>query len=67
MGPVLMRIMEPELQEAKRKGMEERITKGSIHGAVDILQNLGLSRTEIKKAVMERYNLTEKEIEKFLG
>lgn len=61
MGPALMEIMEPELQEAKKKGIKE-----GIHGAVDILQNLGLSNGEIKKAVMERYSLTEKEAEKFL-
>ena len=69
MGPALMRIMEPELCEAKKQGIEEGIEKGiekGIHGAVDILHNLGLSRSEIKKAVMERYNLTEKETEKYL-
>lgn len=69
MGPALMRIMEPELCEAKKQGIEEGIEKGiekGIHGAVDILHNLGLSRSEIKKAVMERYHLTEKETEKYL-
>lgn len=65
MGPALMRVMEPELCEAKKQGIEEGIGKG-IHGAVDILHNLGLSRSEIKKAVMERYHLTEKETEKYL-
>ncbi len=73
MGPALMRIMEPELREAEKKGIEKGIEKGmekgiakGIRGAVDILHNLGLSSTEIKKAVMERYNLTEKETEKYL-
>ncbi len=61
MGPALMRIMEPELREAEKKGIEK-----GIHGTVDILYNLGLSSTEIKKAVMERYGLTEKETEKYL-
>ena len=65
MGPALMRIMEPELREAEKKGIEKGIEKG-IFGAVDILHNLGVSSTEIKKAVMERYNLTEKETEKYL-
>lgn len=65
MGPAFMEIMAPELQEAKRRGIEEGIEKG-IHGAVDILQNLGLSSAEIKKAVMNRYSLTEKETEKYL-
>ncbi len=41
------------------------IEKG-IYGAVDILQSLGLSRAEIKEAVMKRFSLTEKETEKFL-
>jgi len=73
MGPALMRIMEPELREAKKQGIEEGIERGiekgiekGILGAVDILQNLGLSSIEIKKAVMERYGLTEKETEKYL-
>lgn len=39
MGPAVMRIMEPELCEAKKQGIEE-----GMHGAVDILQSLGLSR-----------------------
>lgn len=69
MGPALMRIMEPELHEAKKQGIEEGIEKGiekGIHGAVDILRGFGLGRSEIKKAVMERYGLTEKEMEKYL-
>lgn len=61
MGPALMRIMEPELQEAEKKGREE-----GIHGTVDILQELGLSREQIKEAVMKRYCLSEKETAKFL-
>ncbi len=69
MGPALMKIMEPELREAKKQGIEEGIEKGiekGIHGTVDILYNLGLSSADIKKAVMERYGLTEKETEKYL-
>lgn len=69
MGPALMRIMEPELCKAKEQGIEEGIEKGiekGIYGAVDILKSLGLGRSEIKKAVMERYHLTEKETEKYL-
>ena len=69
MGPALMRIMEPELHEAKKQGIEEGIEKGiekGIHGAVDILRGFGLGRSEIKKAVMERYGLTENEMEKYL-
>ena len=58
MGPALMRIMVPELCEANKQEIEE-IEKG-IHGAVDILQSPGPGRSEIKKAVMEQYNLTEK-------
>lgn len=68
-GTALMRIMEPELHEAKKQGIEEGIEKGiekGIHGAVDILRGFGLGRSEIKKAVMERYDLTEKEMEKYL-
>ncbi len=61
MDPALMRIMEPELREAKKQGIEE-----GIHGTVDILYNLGLGSAEIKKAVMERYGLTEKETERYL-
>ncbi len=57
-GPALMRIMVPELCEANKQEIEE-IEKG-IHGAVDILQSPGPGRSEIKKAVMEQYNLTEK-------
>ena len=77
MVPALMELMEPELQEAKREGkregrkegIEEGMVKGiekGIYGAVDILQSLGLSRAEIKEAVMKRFSLTEKETEKFL-
>lgn len=69
MGPALMRIMEPELCKAKEQGIEEGIEKGieqGIYGAVDIRKSPGLGRSEIKKAVMERYHLTEKETEKYL-
>ena len=65
MGTALMEIMAPELQEAKNKGIEEGIEKG-ILGAVDILRGLGLTREEIKNAVMARYSLTDKETDKFL-
>ena len=65
MGAALMEIMAPELQEAKKQGIEQGMEKG-IRGAVDILESLGLSREQIKEAVMERYSLTEKETEKFL-
>ena len=65
MGPVLMEIMEPELQEAKNKGREEGREEG-IHGAVDILQGLGYSSAKIKEIVMKRYCLSEKETAKFL-
>lgn len=61
MGQALMEIMAPELQEAEKKGREE-----GIHGAVDILQGLGLSSEQIKEAVMKRYRLSETETAKFL-
>lgn len=65
MVPALMEIMAPELQEAKKKGREEGREEG-IHGTVDILRGLGLSRAQIKEAVMKRYCLSEKETAKFL-
>ena len=67
MGPVLQEIMEPELREAERKGREEGIQEGiqkGIHGTVEILQELGISGTEIRNA--KRYKLTEQETAKFL-
>lgn len=69
MGPVLQEIMEPELREAERKGREEGIQEGiqkGIHGTVEILQELGISGTEIRNAIMKRYKLTEQETAKFL-
>ena len=69
MGPVLQEIMEPELREAERKGREEGIQEGiqkGIHGTVEILQELGISGTEIRNAIMNRYKLTEQETAKFL-
>ena len=53
------------IEEGIEKVIEKGIEKG-IHGAVDILRGFGLGRSEIKKAVMERYDLTEKEMEKYL-
>lgn len=61
MGPVLQEIMESELREAEPKGREE-----GIHGTVDIFQELGISGTEIRNAIMKRYKLTEQETAKFL-
>ena len=61
MGPVLQEIMEPELREAEQRGREE-----GIHGTVEILQELGISGTEIRNAIMKRYKLTEQETAKFL-
>ena len=69
MGPMLMEIMAPELQEAENKGRKAGREEGreeGIHGAVDILRGLGYSSAKIKEIVMKRYCLTEKETAKFL-
>ena len=64
-GTALMRIMEPELCEANKQEIEE--IEKEIHGAADILQSPGPGGSEIKKAVMEQYNLTEKKQKIFVS
>lgn len=73
MSPVLLELMEPEFEEAKKvsrkEGWEEGHAKGrleGIDGAVKILRSLKLSPSEIKQAIMDQYSLSETEIDKLL-
>ena len=49
------------MEEGRRTGMEE----GKIIGAIEILRNFK-SNDDVKKIIMEKYKLTENDVEKYL-
>ena len=76
MGEMMLKIMQPVIleiekkaeirgknagiEEGRRTGMEE----GKILGAIEILRNFK-SNDDVKKIIMEKYNLTENDLEKY--
>lgn len=65
MCQALMEIMEPELLLKKQEGLKEGLKKG-ISGTVETLREFGHGDLEIKNAIMQRYELTSEEAEKYL-
>ena len=65
MCQALMEIMEPELLLKKQEGLKEGLKKG-ISGTVETLREFGHGDLDIKNAIMQRYELTAEEAEKYL-
>lgn len=61
MCQALMEIMEPQLLLREKEGI-----KKGIQGTVDTLKEFGHGEPEIKKAIMNRYALSEEEAEGYL-
>lgn len=61
MFETLMEIMEPRIDEIRKKERKE-----GIQGTVDVLRKLKHKDTEIKSAIMEQYQLTEEEASMYL-
>ena len=57
------------MEEGRKTGMEEGkktgIQEGKIIGAIEILRNFK-SNDDVKKIIMEKYHLTESDVEKYL-
>ncbi len=69
MCQALIEIMEPYLLVREKERMEEGRKEGikeGINGAVDTLRAFGHRDPEIKKAIMQRYVLSEEEAERYL-
>ena len=70
---ILLGLAEPLIQDREKKaeirgkqeGRQEGIQQG-IFGIVDILHSLGHNDKEIKTIIMERYDISEEEIKKYL-
>ncbi len=65
MCQALMEIMEPQLLLREEEGIRAGLKTG-IRGAVDTLRDFGHGDFEIRTAIMEKYNLSEKEAEEYL-
>ena len=69
MCQALMEIMEPQLllrdSEVRREGRKEGRKEG-IRGTVDTLRDFGHEDAEIKRAIMQRYSLSEEEAGEYL-
>ncbi len=77
MGEMMLKIMQPVILEIEKKaeirgkkaGIEEGkktgIQEGKIIGAIEILRNFK-SNDDVKKIIMEKYQLTESDVEKYL-
>lgn len=61
MFETLMEIMEPRIDEIRKKERKE-----GIQGTVDVLRKLKHKDTEIRSAIMEQYQLTEEEASMYL-
>lgn len=73
MCQALMEIMEPQLllreKEGRREGRREGRKEGrkeGIRGTVDTLRDFGHEDAEIKRAIMQRYSLSEEEAKEYL-
>lgn len=65
MSGLLLELAEPLIQERERNAEIRGIQKG-IFGTVDALQRFGHNYEEIKTWIMENYDLSEEEAEKYL-
>ena len=65
MCQALMEIMEHQLLLREEEGIRAGLKTG-IRGAVDTLRDFGHGDFEIRTAIMEKYNLSEKEAEEYL-
>lgn len=66
MFETLMEIMEPRINEIRKKDREEYLREG-IRGAIEILRNLQYQDAEIRSEIMRQYGLTEEEATNFLN
>ena len=64
MCQALMEIMEPEIRLKKKEWMEAGMQQG-IRDAVDMFRTLGHEDNEIRLILMNKYNLSEKDCEKY--
>lgn len=62
MCQALLEIMEPEINEIRKKEEE----KGRIYGAISVYQDMGLPEDEIIGKLQEKYHLSKKEAENYL-
>lgn len=70
----LLKIMEPELRQIRLDGWNDGYNDGlnegrndGICGAVELLRDIGENDTEIKKAIIKKYNLSEKEADEYIN
>lgn len=68
MFETLMEIMEPRINEIRKRDREEYMQEGrqegkqeAIRGAIEMLRNLRYQDTEIRSEIMKQYGLTEDE------
>ncbi len=59
------RGMERGMERGLQRGMERGLEKGKIIGAVEVLSSFN-TNDEIKKIIMEKFNLSEQDAEKYL-
>lgn len=59
------RGIERGMERGLERGMERGLERGKIIGAVEVLSSFN-SNDEIKKIIMEKFNLSEQEAEKYL-
>lgn len=70
MFETLMEIMEPRINEIRKKDREEYLQEGireGIRGAIEMLRNLQYQDAEIRSEIMRQYGLTEEEATNFLN
>ncbi len=65
MCQALLEIMKPEIEKIKEAVEEETMSKG-IRGAVVALRACGQEDSAIKRAIMEAYNISASEAEKYI-
>ena len=70
MCQALMEIMEPQLllreNEGRKEGRREGRKEGRIEGTVETMRDFGHGDAEIRKVLMQKYALSEKETEMYL-
>ena len=62
-------MLDQGLKQGIERGIEQGLKQGigqGIKGAVDILRDMGHENEEIKKVIMKRYELTEKDADAYL-
>lgn len=62
----LLELVEPLILERERNAEQKGEQKGKILGTIDTLHSLNYSDTEIKAVIINNYNLSEEEAEKYL-